>query len=164
MSDPQLTLIAAVAANGIIGKANSMPWRSKADLQHFANTTRNHCVIMGHRTYRSIGHALIDRRNFVVSRQSDLQLPDCQVCSSLDNAIIAARKVTEDTIFVAGGAEVYLQALPLADAMIISRMHLEPEGDAHFPDYDTGEWELERSEAFTQEDPPFEIEWLRRII
>ncbi|MFB6096356.1 MAG: dihydrofolate reductase [Haloferacaceae archaeon] len=160
----EITLIAAVAANGVIGADGDMPWYYPADLQHFKETTTGHPVIMGRRTYESIvagiDGPLPDRTNVVLSTR-DLDLPEGAVLAeSVEAAIRAARdaldgdgpSATDDAgdpeVFVIGGASVYEQFLPLADRLVITEIPDEPAGDTRFPDWDDDVWtEVEREQT-----------------
>ena len=143
----RLTLIAAVAENGVIGAEGGMPWHYPADLERFKETTMGHPVIMGRRTYESIasrlGGPLPGRTNVVLSRQADLGLPGGAVhAADVEAALSAAEAALDDdqeTVYVAGGAAVYEQLLPEADELRITEIPEEPEGDARFPEFGA-EW------------------------
>ncbi|GAA0195841.1 dihydrofolate reductase [Halobaculum roseum] len=153
--DIRVSLIAAVAANGVIGAEGGMPWHFPADMRHFKETTTGHPVIMGRRTYESIasdiGGPLPDRTNVVLSR-SDPDLPEeVIVTGSVEEALAAARADAAergvDTVYVAGGGAVYGQFLPLADELVLTEIHDSHEGDTEFPEFDRGEWvEVDREE------------------
>lgn len=157
----KLSLIAAVAKNGVIGKDNSIPWHCPADLKHFAATTKGNVVIMGRATYDSIGRALPQRTTIVVTRQKNLELADAIVCTSVPAAIARAKELAGN-IYIAGGAQIYKEALPRVDEMIISRMHLPISGDTYFPNYFPADWIVVKSADYSKEIPPFTIEWLER--
>lgn len=137
-------LVAAVAENGVIGRGNAMPWRLKADLQHFRALTMAKPVIMGRKTYLSIGKPLAGRTTIVVSRDRTFAAPGILVAPSLDAAFDAARgdalRRSADSIVVAGGAEIYTQALPRADRLEITHVRASPDGDAVFPAIDGKIW------------------------
>jgi len=150
-SMPNILLIAAVADNGVIGRGNALPWRLKSDMQHFRALTMGKPVIMGRKTYRSIGRPLGGRTTIVVSRDRAFAAPGVLVAPSLDFALAAARgdalRRNVDTIVVAGGADIYAQALPLAMRLAITYVHKRIEGDAQFPAIDHQVWrEVARSE------------------
>lgn len=143
-----VSLIAAVAANGVIGADGGMPWHFPADMRHFKETTTGHPVIMGRRTYESIasdiGGPLPGRTNVVLSR-SDPDLPDdVIVVESVDEAVAAAgeaaRELGVDTVYVAGGGAVYEQFLPMADELVLTEIDEAHEGDTRFPEFDRGAW------------------------
>lgn len=148
---PDIVLIAAVAENGVIGRGNGLPWRLKSDMLHFRAVTMGTPVVMGRKTYMSIGRPLPGRTTIVVSRDSAFAAPGIVVAPSLDAALGAARgdalRRNAEQIFVAGGAEIYRQALPLAARLMITRLHLKAEGDVRFPAIDPQLWrETARSE------------------
>ena len=129
----RIAMIAAMANNRVIGKNNQMPWHLPADLKHFKKVTLGKPVIMGRKTYQSIGKALPGRRNIVISRQSEAQSSDAEWVQSLEQALALVQHDAE--VMIIGGAEIYRQVLPLADTLYITDIELEVEGDAHFPDY-----------------------------
>jgi dihydrofolate reductase len=140
----RLTLIAAVARNGVIGKGGGLPWRIPEDLRHFKRTTRGHAVIMGRKTFDEVGKPLPDRRNIVVTRRADLRLEGCETAPSIEEAIALAR-ATDPEPFVIGGAEIYRAALPYATHMILTEIDRDVEGDTYFPAFDRSAWaEIER--------------------
>jgi len=146
-----ILLIAAVAENGVIGRGNALPWRLKSDMQHFRALTMGKPVVMGRKTYLSIGRPLKGRTTIVVSRDRGFAAPGIVVAPSLDAALTAARgdalRRNADTIVVAGGADIYAQTMPLATQLAVTRVHKRVEGDAHFPAIDADEWhESARSE------------------
>jgi len=149
-----LALIAAVAANGVIGRDGEMPWHHPEDLRHFRETTTGHPVILGRRTYERIVERLGDplpERTSVVLSTRDLDLPDGAVlANSVPDALsLAADALTaeRDTVYVAGGATVYEATLPLADRLVLTELDAAHEGDTQFPAFDREEWiEVARDE------------------
>lgn len=141
-----VALIAAVAANGVIGAGNAMPWHLPGDFAHFRRTTLGKPVIMGRKTFESIGKPLPGRTNIVVSRQPGYQPEGVIVIDSLAAALDHAQAIaTADgvaEVIVAGGAEIYRQAMPAADRLYITHVDLAPAGDARFPPIDPGVWRL----------------------
>jgi dihydrofolate reductase len=129
----EIVLIAAVARNGVIGRDNALPWRLKGDMQFFRQTTIGHTVVMGRRTWESLGKALPKRLNLVVTRNPAFRAEGAEVVASLEAALAA---VGDGPIFVIGGAQLYRQALPWADRLLITEVAAEVEGDTRFPDYD----------------------------
>ena len=127
---PEIILIAAVARNGVIGRDNGLPWRLKADLRHFRATTLGHPVLMGRKTWESLARPLPGRRNLVLSRDADYRAAGAEVFATPDAALRAA---ASEKVFVIGGAELYRQLLDRANALMLTEVHAEPEGDAHFP-------------------------------
>ena len=152
MSKPILTLIAAVARNGVIGIDNRLPWRLPADLRHFKALTLGHTVIMGRKTWESLPagfRPLPGRRNIVVTRVGSYRAEGATVANSLPAAVIEA---DGGEAFVIGGAELYAAALPLADRLQLTEIDAAFEGDTHFPAIDHDQWrettrETHRDEA-----------------
>lgn len=137
----EIALVVAVADNGVIGRAGALPWHLPEDLRRFRERTLGHHVVMGRRTWASIGRPLPGRTNLVVSRDAALVCPGCQVVGSLAAAIAVARAGGERELFVIGGGELYREALPVADRVYLTRVHASPEGDATFPTLDPAQWE-----------------------
>jgi dihydrofolate reductase len=144
MGRPNIVLIAAVAENGVIGRGGTMPWRVKSDMKHLRALTMGKPVVMGRKTYLSLHvKPLPSRTNIVVTRDKEFTAPGALVARSLDIALEAARgdalrRGTE--IMVIGGAEIYAQAMPYADRLEITRIHMTPEGDTVFPPIDPAVW------------------------
>jgi dihydrofolate reductase len=140
----QIVLIAAVAENGVIGRDGVMPWRIKSDMRHFRTLTMDKPVVMGRKTYLSLSlKPLPKRTNIVVSRDAAFTAPGVLVAQSLDAALAAARgdAMRRGTdIMVIGGAAIYAQAMPLADRLEITRIHLKMDGDTAFPPIDPAIW------------------------
>ncbi|QMV01374.1 diacylglycerol kinase [Devosia sp. D6-9] len=137
-------MIAAVGSNGVIGAGNAMPWRLPSDFAHFKRTTMGKPLIMGRKTFESIGKALPGRINIVVTRQKGYQPDGVLVIDSLDAAIDHARTIAEaegvDEVFIGGGGELYREAMPLADRLYITEVDLAPQGDTVFPSIDHNVW------------------------
>lgn len=129
-----LSLIAAVARNGAIGKDNALLWRLPEDLKFFKQTTLGCPIIMGRKTWDSIGRPLPGRRNIVITRQTDWQAPGADVAHSLAQALTLA--ADSDKVFVIGGAQIYDQALPQADTLVLTEVDADFEADAFFPAWD----------------------------
>lgn len=142
----KLSLIVAVAKNGIIGTGGTMPWHITEDFAHFKAVTLGHSVIMGRKTYESIGRPLPRRRNIVITRNAELTIEGCEMAGSLEGAI--AMCAGEEEVFVIGGGEIYRQAMPLADKLYITHVDLEVEGDTRFPDIDPAVWHEVSREDF----------------
>ena len=140
---PRIYVVAAVAANGVIGANGKLPWHLPEDLKHFRNLTLGHPVIMGRRTWESLGKPLPGRENIVVSRLPGFEAPGAAVARSLEAAI--AFCAGERVAFVIGGTELFATALPLAAGLVLTEIHREYQGDAHFPAFDRSRWrELQR--------------------
>src|SRR6476659_9249982 len=141
---PAIILLAAVAENGVIGSGNALPWRLRSDMQHFRALTMGKPVIMGRKTFLSIGKPLKGRTTIVVTRERAFMAAGAVVAPGLDAALSAARgdalRRQADAIIVAGGAEIYAQALPFASRLVITRVHRRVEGDTVFPTIDPGIW------------------------
>ena len=142
---PRLYLIAAVAANGIIGAGGKLPWHIPGELKHFKKLTLGHPVIMGRLTWASLGKPLPGRENIVVSRQPAFEAPGASVASSVEAAV--ALCAGEPVAFVIGGAEIYAAALPLADGLVLTEIDKDYEGDTRFPDWDRKAWRETQKEA-----------------
>jgi dihydrofolate reductase len=136
---PEVILIAAVARNGVIGRENALPWRLKADLAHFKAATLGHPILMGRKTWESLGRPLPGRRNLVVSRDPAWQAVGAEAFSSPAAALAAAAGA--DKVFVIGGAELYRQMIDDADTVMLTEVWADVEGDAKFPDYDRARFE-----------------------
>lgn len=142
-----LALIAAVAENGVIGRAGGLPWHLPEDLRHFRRVTTGHAIIMGRRTWESIGRPLPKRRNIVVSRRLAEAPPGVELARDLDEALRMARQTDREPIVI-GGAALYAAALPRATRLYLTEVHRRVEGDTYFPAFDRGEWrEVERREG-----------------
>jgi len=137
-----LSVIAAMAANRVIGAGNGLPWRLPADLRHFKRLTLGHCLIMGRKTWESIGRPLPGRTTVVITRRPGYAATGAVVVHSLPAAFAAAREAGTGEAFVAGGAEIYRQTLRLAGRLYLTLIHREFAGDATFPALDPGEWRL----------------------
>ncbi len=140
----KVILVAAVAENGVIGASGGMPWRLKSDLQHFRALTLNKPVVMGRKTWQSIGRPLTQRTNIVITRDPNFMAHGALVVPSFEAALAAARKDAEergtDEIMVIGGSDIFLAAMPVADRLEITHVHAAPEGDVKFPPIDSAVW------------------------
>jgi len=139
-----IVLVAAVAENGVIGDGGRLPWRLKSDMQHFRAATIGKPVVMGRKTYASIGKPLKDRTNIVVTRDRSFTAPGVLVAPNVAAALAAARgdalRRGADAIAVIGGAEIYAQCIAQADRLLITQVHLRPTGDTKFPIIDPHTW------------------------
>ncbi len=138
----RITLIAAVARNGVIGAEGGLPWHLPDDLAHFKATTVGHPLVMGRRTFESIRRVLPGRRTIVVTRDPTWHHAGVETAHSFAEAVSLAGPA--DEVFVAGGAQIYAEALPFAHRMLITEVDAEPEGDTHFPPWSRASW-LEES-------------------
>jgi dihydrofolate reductase len=136
-----VTIVAAVARNGVIGAGGGLPWRLPDDLRLFKETTLGHVLVMGRRTYESIGRPLPGRTTVVLTRQEDWSpgVDDIVVAHDVEEALERARSL-DDEVFVVGGGELYAAALPYADTLAITFVEQEPHGDTWFPEVDWDDW------------------------
>jgi dihydrofolate reductase len=135
-----VSLIAAMAENRAIGYKGALPWKLPADLARFKRLTTGHHIIMGRKTYESIGRPLPGRTSIVITRQPNFQAAGCLVAHSLDEALRFARERGEREAFVIGGAEIYRAGLPLADRIYLTLVEARPAADAFFPEFGEAEW------------------------
>jgi dihydrofolate reductase len=138
MTAPRLTLIVARARNGVIGRDGKLPWRLPEDLAFFKQTTMGHPIVMGRRTWESIGRPLPGRRNIIVSRQAGFSAAGAEVVPSLDQAIHLCGG--DEALFVIGGAQLYAEALPRAERLIVTEIDADFDGDTHWPAPDPAQW------------------------
>lgn len=143
---PRLSLVVAMAKNRVIGAGGRIPWHLPNELQLFKRITLGHPIVMGRKTYESIGRLLPGRTTVVVTRQADYRVPGAIVVHALDDAIAACGR--DDEIFVIGGGELYRQALPNADRIYLTTVEAEPAGDTYMPEFDMREWREVSSESF----------------
>jgi dihydrofolate reductase len=145
-----VSIIVAVSENGVIGRGGELPWHLSNDLRRFKEITLGHTVIMGRRTWESIGRPLPGRRMVVISRRADFQIidPHVKAVSSLEDALRVAASKNDDEAFIIGGAELYRAALPVANRLYLTRVHATVEGDAFFPAISWNGWRLLHSQEF----------------
>ena len=159
-----ISIIVAVAKNGVIGDKNTLLWHIREDMVHFRTLTSGHPVIMGRKTYDSIGRPLPKRTNVVITRDTELQIEGCTMAHSLTEAVEMFDSSEE--VFIIGGAQIYNQAMPLADRLYLTIIDKEYEGDSSFPEIDYNSWrqisceKFERGEAFEY---PFSFITLERV-
>ena len=159
-----VSIIVAVAQNGTIGDKNSLLWHISEDMRFFKRTTSGHPVIMGRKTYDSLGRPLPNRTNVIISRTAE-HIEGCQIARSLEEAI--ALFPAEEEIFIIGGAQIYALALEVADRLYITRVEHDYEGDTSFPEWDESKWQLIEHESYPcgEKYPhPFAFERYERII
>jgi dihydrofolate reductase len=161
-----VSLLAAVSENGGIGKDDRLPWHLRADLQRFKRLTMGHHLIMGRKTYESIGRRLPGREMIILSRQRSFHTEGCFQAKTFFQALELAREHGETEVFVIGGEAVFHQALPFAEKMYLTRVHATIDADTFFPQIDADQWELIWEEAHpADEDNDFAYtfqEWVRR--
>ncbi len=137
-----VSMIVAVSENGVIGKDGDIPWRLSADLQRFKHLTMDHHLIMGRKTYESIGRPLPGRKMVIITHQEDFVAPGCEVVHSLEDAISLAEKAGETEVFIAGGASIYAEAFPKAQRLYYTQVNAEVDGDTFFPTFSEEDWQI----------------------
>lgn len=137
-----ISIIVAITENNIIGRDNGMPWHLPADLKYFRERTTGHHIVMGRKTFESIGggRSLPNRVSIIITKQKDYKAEGCLIAHSLEEAIEIAKN--EDELFIIGGKQIYEQSLSLANKMYITRIHTSIDGDTSFPQYDENQWEM----------------------
>jgi dihydrofolate reductase len=136
---PRIKCVVAYSRNRVIGKDNTLPWHLPADLQHFKKNTLGQPIIMGRKTWQSLGRPLPKRRNIVISRDATFNAPGAEVFTSLELALAACSH--EADICIIGGAQIFTDALPYIDEIIATEVHADIEGDVYFPELPTGQWQ-----------------------
>jgi len=164
-SKPTPSLLIAIVAmdeNGVIGKNNQLPWHLPADLKHFKSLTSGHPILMGRKTYESIGKPLPNRTNIILSRNPNLTIPGCRVVQTVEQALKwledapSLEKAFPKKIFIIGGAEIYQQLMPLTKRLHLTVVHHTFSGDTFFPKLDEKEWlETERTDHCADESNPY---------
>ncbi|MGE0806922.1 MAG: dihydrofolate reductase [Burkholderiaceae bacterium] len=148
-----VTLVVARARNGVIGRGNAMPWHLPEDLRHFKATTLGHAIVMGRKTFESIGRPLPGRRTIVVTRDAGWQHERCERAASVADAIARAAApgsepgIATDEVFIVGGGQIYREALPLAHRAVVTEIDIDVDGDTCFPSLNETEWALCDSQA-----------------
>ncbi|MGC6476490.1 MAG: dihydrofolate reductase [Parvibaculales bacterium] len=137
----RITMIVATAENGVIGKDNQMPWRLPSDLKHFKQTTLGHAVVMGRKTFTSIGKALPERLNIVITKNPDFMAENCEIVASPEAALAAAKAAGYQELMVIGGGEIYKIFEPLAAQIIMTKVCASPEGDTFFALQNPDDWQ-----------------------
>ena len=149
MENRELTIIAAVSINNVIGNNNKLIWKLSNDLKRFRNLTTNHSVIMGRKTFESLPNPLPDRDNIVITRDTNYSKPNIQVCSSIEDAINLTKTDTQP--FIIGGGEIYSQTINIVDKIELTRVHEEFDGDAYFPEIPLDIFELINKENYNSD-------------
>ena len=149
MENRELTIIAAVSINNIIGNKNKLIWKLSNDLKRFKNLTTNHSVIMGRKTFESLPNPLPDRNNIVITRDTNYSKPNIQVCSSIEDAINLTKIDTQP--FIIGGGQIYTQTINIVDKIELTRVHEEFDGDAYFPEIPLDIFELINEENYNSD-------------
>lgn len=149
----RISLIAAMASNRVIGRDNRLPWHLPTDLKRFKRLTMGHALIMGRKTFESVGRPLPGRSNVVVTRQEGYAPEGVRVVHSIEEALQASQG---DEVFIAGGGDIFQQVLPVADRLYLTIIEEAFPGDAYFPEYDESQWRLvDREDHGPTEDAPF---------
>lgn len=144
----RILLIAAVAKNGVIGKENDLVWKIPTDFKRFKALTSDNYILMGRKTFESLGKPLPNRTHLVITRNSDYQVPEGHhVFKSVEDAFIYCNKLGIEKLYVIGGGEIYKQTMPLADELVITEVDAEPEGDTYFPEIDPNNWKIVSKES-----------------
>ena len=146
----KITLVAAIASNNVIGKENSLPWNIPEDLKRFKQMTSGHTILMGRKTFDSIGRPLPNRQNIVMTKDENFEREGIKVINGLDEALELIKESNED-IFVIGGSKIYELFEPVANSLAITRILKDFEGDAFFPDINWDLWQIEKEEKFFDE-------------
>lgn len=166
MTEPKMALIAAVAENGVIGDKGDMVWHIKSELQYFKKTTTGKPIIHGRKSFEALGGALPKRPNIIITRNPDYAAENATVVTTLEDAIIKARAfatdLNVDEFFIVGGAEIYRLALPLADRLYLTEVHLRPEGETKFPAFDASDWTITKDE-FCKAQPGEDADYTLRV-
>jgi dihydrofolate reductase len=156
-----LKILVAFDENRVIGKNNTLIWHLPADLKRFKALTTGHVIIMGRKTFESIGKPLPNRTTIVISRQADLQIEGVIIAHSVEEAILKAKSITREDIFIVGGAEIYALSLALADQILVTQLHDIFEGDAYFPEIPSTSWEItEKERGVTDEKNAYQYSYI----
>jgi dihydrofolate reductase len=165
-TSPIIAAIVAMAENRVIGNKNQLPWHLPADLAHFKQLTTQHPIVMGRKTYLSIGKPLPNRTNIVLTQTPDFQAPGCFVAADLDQALKQAMQHEQEIIFIIGGAQIYQVLLPRIQRIYLTIVHASFAGDVYFPPLDQSQWrEISRNryEADNKNPYPYSFIELERI-
>ena len=147
-----VTIIVAVAENSVIGNNNELLWRLRDDMKNFKRLTTGHFVLMGRKTFESIGKPLKERTNIVITRNTDFSFPGIITANSVETALQYASAHGAEELFIIGGAEIYRKLLPVAGKMYYTRVKALPEGDAYFPEINWNEWKILSKSSFVKND------------
>jgi dihydrofolate reductase len=137
----KISLIAAVAKNNVIGKENNLTWHLPVDFKRFKSITSDHYILLGRKSFESLGKPLPNRTHLVITRNPSFRVPEGHyVFDSVESAIIFCKKIEIDSLYVIGGGEIYTLTLPLADELLLTEVDASPDGDAYFPEFDHSGW------------------------
>ena len=165
LNSARLSLIVAMAKNRVIGANNRIPWHLPNELKLFKSLTMGHHIVMGRKTYESIGRLLPGRTTVIVTRQKDYAVEGAIVAHSIAGAIAACEG--DDEVFVIGGADLFHETLPIADRLYLTTVDAEPEGDTFMPEFDPAEWQEASAEAFGKDEKhayPYRLAVLERRV
>jgi dihydrofolate reductase len=158
-----ISLIVAMDEKGGIGIANRLPWHLSADLKRFKTLTMGHHIIMGRKTYESIGKPLPGRTNLVVTRDPNYQADGCLVVHSVDEALQTAQEQGEDEAFITGGRQIFAQSIGIAYRIYLTRVHAEVTADVYFPDFDPSEW-VEQEAVYHESDEKNDYAFTAKVL
>lgn len=158
----KISIIAAVSENNVIGSDNKLLWHIPNDLKRFKKLTTGHHILMGHKTYESIGRVLPERTNLVLSLKENYEIPGAFVFNEIDKAIKFAQDRNEEELFVIGGGMIYKALLPLTDKIYLTRVLRNYDGEITFANINPNEWKEIENEKHLNEDPPYEYKILER--
>jgi dihydrofolate reductase len=158
----KISIIAAMGDNRVIGAQGKIPWHLPADFKKFKELTMGHPVIMGNKTFESIGKPLPGRTNIILAKDPDYAADGCLISHSLDDAIALAKEAEgSGEVFIGGGGQVYALALPMTDTIYLTKVHGVFEGDTFFPEFDESQWKLVNSEERQKDEKnSFDLTWL----
>ncbi len=148
---PEYIIIVAISQNGVIGRDGRLPWHLPSDLKHFKKTTMSYPIIMGRKTFDSIGKPLPGRDNIVLSRNSSLSLPGCAVVHSIEKALDLCKEYSK--VFIIGGADIFNDCLPITDTIIVTALEREVDGDVYFPEIDPAVFKQTEARRHNLEEP-----------
>ena len=156
-----ISFILAMDENRVIGKENQLPWHLPEDLKFFKRTTMGHPIIMGRKTFESIGRALPGRENIIITRNTDYSNPECTVLHSVEELLSYCKEKQDEEYFVIGGAEIFKELFSKVDRLYITKIHEEFAGDTFFPAFNLDEWELfSKEKGVKDEKNPYDYEFL----
>lgn len=156
-----LKILVAFDENRVIGKNNTLIWHLPADLKRFKTLTTGQVIIMGRKTFESIGKPLPNRTSIVISRQADLQIDGAIIAHSVEEALLKAKSLTREDIYIVGGAEIYALSLPVADQILATQLHDIFDGDAYFPEISDDTWEVtEKERGVTDEKNAYQYSYI----
>ena len=157
---PEIIIIVAIASNGVIGRQGKLPWHLPTDLRLFKQTTLGFPLVMGRKTYDSIGKPLPGRENIILTRDTSLKIPGCVCVHSLEEALEHCR--AQEKVFIIGGAEIFKVAIPYTDTIIATELEREVEGDVYFPEIDYSEFVKASSQDYDVEEPFSVVRYTRK--